>query len=93
MYFIAYRPHRYLLRSVLLYDIVNTMPTITIQIPKNILERGAVRRFVAVDPKEFEKELRRKWEEADTRQAIKIARQEKKRGGLRVVTDLKEIMR
>lgn len=69
------------------------MTTITIQISKNILERGATRRFIAVDPKEFEKEMRRKWEEADTRQAIRIARQEKKRGGLKAVADLKEIMR
>lgn len=70
------------------------MPTITIEIPKKILERGgSSRRLAVVDPMEFEKELRRSWEEDDTRQAIKISRQEKKRGKLKIVNDLKEIMR
>ena len=69
------------------------MPTITIEIPKKILERGgSSRRLVVVDPKEFEKEIRRKWEENDTREAIRIARQEQKSGKLRVVKDLKELM-
>ena len=70
------------------------METITITIPKKILsgQHGA-RKLVVVDPKEFEKEIRRKWEEADTRHAIKVAQQERKRGKLKIVADLKEVMR
>lgn len=67
--------------------------TITIKIPRELLRRGVSRSLIVVDPKEFEKELRRHWEIEDTRKAIKIARQEKKRGKLKVVADLKEIMR
>lgn len=70
------------------------MPSITIEIPKKIFERGrSSRRLVVVDPKEFEKEMRRNWEEDDTKRAIKVFRQEKKRGKLKIVNDLKEIMR
>ena len=69
------------------------MPSITIEIPKKILERGgSSRRLVVVDPKEFEKEVRRKWEENDTREAVRIARQEQKAGKLRTLKDLKELM-
>ena len=70
------------------------METITITIPKKILSgRHGARKLVVVDPKEFEKEIRRKWEEADTRHAIKVAQQERKRGKLKIVADLKEVMR
>ena len=70
------------------------MATITIEIPEKILSgHGASRRLIVVDPKEFEKEIQRKWEENDTREAIQIARQEQKSGKLRVVKDLKELMR
>ena len=69
------------------------MPTITIEIPKKILERGgSSRRLIVVDPKEFEKEMQRKWEENDTREAIRIARQEQKAGKLRTLKDLKDLM-
>ena len=69
------------------------MPTITIEIPKKILERGgSSRRLIVVDPKEFEKEMQRKWEENDTREAIRIARQEQKAGKLRPLKDLKDLM-
>ena len=69
------------------------MPILTIEIPKKILRGGATGRLIVVDPKKFGKELRRKWEYADTRHAIKVARQEKRRGKLKIVADLKEIMR
>lgn len=69
------------------------MPTLTIEIPKKILERGGTsRRLVVVDPKEFEKEIRRRWEENDTREAIRIARHEQKAGKLRVLNDLNDLM-
>ena len=69
------------------------MLTITIEIPKKILERGgSSRRLIVVDPKEFEKEMQRKWEENDTREAIRIARQEQKMGKLRTLKDLKDLM-
>ncbi|MDP3772514.1 MAG: hypothetical protein Q8Q94_04060 [bacterium] len=44
------------------------MSTITIKIPKKILERSATRRLI-IDPKEFEKELWRRWEMGDAREA------------------------
>ena len=70
------------------------MESITITIPKKILSgRHGTRKLVVVDPKEFEKEIKRKWEENDTREAIRVARQEQKSGKLRVVKDLKELMK
>ena len=69
------------------------MPTITIEIPKKILERGgSSRRLLVVDPKEFERDIQRKWEENDTREAIRIARQEQKSGKLRTLKDLKDLI-
>ena len=69
------------------------MPTITIEIPKKILQGGTTRRLIAVDPKAFEKELRRKWEEKDVIEAVRVMEREKKRGKLRIVNDLKELMK
>ena len=70
------------------------MPTITIEIPKKILERGgSSRRLIVVDPKEFEKDIQRKWEEEDAVRASKAARREWKEGKARVVSDLKELMK
>ncbi|OGZ97569.1 MAG: hypothetical protein A3J10_03765 [Candidatus Sungbacteria bacterium RIFCSPLOWO2_02_FULL_54_10] len=69
------------------------MPTITIEIPKKILERGgSARRLVVVDPKEFEKEIRRQWETADALEASRAARREWKEGKTRQITSLKELM-
>ena len=70
------------------------MPTITIEIPKEILSgRGTSRRLVLVDPKAFEKEIRRKWEEEDAVKASKAARREWKEGKARLVSDLKELIK
>ncbi|MEK7532409.1 MAG: hypothetical protein AAB579_02295 [Patescibacteria group bacterium] len=69
------------------------MPTITIEIPKKILERGgSSRRLVVVDPKEFEKEMRRQWEEKDALEASRAARREWKEGKTRQIRSLRELM-
>ena len=70
------------------------MTTITIEIPKKVLERGgSSRRLVVVDPKEFEKELRRRWEIEDVKQASKEARKEMENGTAREIKSLRELMR
>lgn len=69
------------------------MPTITIEIPKKILERGGSRKLVVVDPKEFEKEMRRQWEIEDAKQALKEARKEVRNGTAREIKSLRELMR
>ena len=69
------------------------MPTITIEIPKKILERGGARRLVVVDPREFERELRRRWELEDAKQALKEARREVQNGTAREIKSLRELMR
>jgi len=70
------------------------MPTITIEIPKKILERGgSLRRLVVVDPKEFEKEMRRRWELEDAKQASREARKEVRNGTAREIKSLRELMR
>ena len=70
------------------------MNTITIEIPKEILSgRRGGRRLVLVDPKTFEKEIRRKWQEEDAVKASKAARREWKEGKARPVSDLKELMK
>lgn len=70
------------------------METITITIPKKMLSnRYRTKQLILVESKELSKEARQQWEIEDTREAIKIARQEKKQGKLRIVGDLKEIMR
>ena len=54
------------------------MGTITITIPKKMLSsRYATKQLVLAEPKDLTKEARRRWEIEDTREAIKIARQEK----------------
>lgn len=69
------------------------MTTITIEIPKKILERGgSARRLVVVDPKEFEKEMRRRWEINDAKEALREARQAWKQGKTRQIGSLKELM-
>lgn len=51
------------------------MSTITIEIPKKILQNGVSRRFLVVDREEFEKNLRRQWEDGenieDTKRLLK----------------------
>ena len=70
------------------------MPTITIEIPKKILERGgSSRRLVVVDPKEFEKEIHRRWEEKDALDAVRVMEQERKHGKLKVLKSLKDLMK
>ena len=70
------------------------MPTITIEIPQKILERGgSARRLVVVDPKEFEKEIRRQWEMNDAKRALKEAREEEKNGTAREIKSLRDLMR
>ena len=49
------------------------MPTITIEIPKKILQRGTARRLIEVDPKEFEKELWRRWDKGGAEKGIRDA--------------------
>ena len=62
-------------------------------IPKKILSgRHGDRQLVVVDPKEFEKELRRRWEEKDALHASRAARREWKQGKTRQIKDLKELM-
>ena len=41
--------------------------------------RNVGRRLIVVDPKEFEKELRRKWEEKDALEAVRVMEREKNR--------------
>ena len=69
------------------------MPTITIEIPKKILERGTLQKLIVVNPKEFEKELRRRWELEDAKEAVREARQAWKQGKARLVSDLGEIIK
>ena len=70
------------------------MATITIEIPKKILKRGgSTRRLVVVDPKEFEKEMRQRWEEKDAMDAVRVMEREKRQGKLRVLKSLKDLMR
>lgn len=70
------------------------MTTITIEIPKKILERGgSSRRLIVVDPKEFEREMRRRWEEKDALEAVRVMELEKKQGKLRVLKSLKDLIK
>ena len=69
------------------------MTTLTIEIPKNVLERKTSRRLLVVDPKEFESELRDRWENEDARAASRVARREWKTGKAKLVLDLKTMMR
>lgn len=66
--------------------------SLVIEIPKKILQGGTARRLVVVDPKEFEKEMRRRWEEKDALEASRAARREWKEGKTRQIASLKELM-
>lgn len=69
------------------------MVNITIEIPKEVLKRANGRRLLAVDPKEFVKDLRRSWEMGDAISAMKIARQEQKSGKLKELKSLRQLMK
>ena len=69
------------------------MATITIEIPKEILKRANGRRLLVVDPKEFERDLRRSWEMGDATSALKITRQEQKSGKLKELKSLRQLMK
>ena len=69
------------------------MAILTIEIPKKILERGTTQKLVVVNPKEFEKELRRRWEIEDAKKAVREARHAWKRGKARLISDLGEIIK
>ncbi len=69
------------------------MSTITIEIPQKMLSgKRMPRRLIAVDPKEFEKEMRRRWEMDDAIEASRAARREWKGGRTRQIGSLKELM-
>ena len=68
------------------------MSTITIEIPKKILERKSAQRLVVVNPGEFEKELRQRWEIEDAKRASREARKEVQNGTAREIKSLRELM-
>ena len=69
------------------------MTTITIEIPKKILERGgSSRRLIAVDPKELTEKARRRWEMEDAKEASLAGRREWRDGKTRTIRDLKDLM-
>lgn len=68
------------------------MATLTIEISEKVLKSGA-RKLIVVDPKEFEKELRRNWEMGNAVSAMKIARQEQKAGKLKELKSLRQLMK
>lgn len=70
------------------------METITIKIPKKILSgHMGARHLIVVDPKEYEKELRRRWELKDAVKASKEARKAVRNGTAREIKSLRELMR
>ena len=68
------------------------MPSITIEIPKKILQREGTRKLVVVDPKEFGKEIRHRWEIEEVKQASREARKEVRNGTAREIKSLRELM-
>ena len=68
------------------------MPTITIEIPKKVLERAGRHNLLVVDPVEFERELRSRWEVEDARIAKNIAKREEKPGKARAIKYLRVLM-
>ena len=70
------------------------MEDITITIPKKMLSGRTVgRHLIVVDPKEYERVLRRRWEEEEAIKASKAARKAWREGKTRLVSDLKELMK
>lgn len=69
------------------------METITITIPKKVFSGHQNTRLVVVDPKKFERELRRRWEIEDAKGAIREARLAWRGGRARLVSDLGEIIK
>lgn len=68
------------------------MANITIEIPEKVLKSGN-RKLIVVDPKEFERDLRQKWEMGDAVSAMKIARQEQRAGKLMELKSLRQLMK
>ena len=69
------------------------MSTITIEIPKKVLQRGASQCLLVVDPKEYSRLLRVDMEVEDAKVASRIARQEWRHGKRRLIKDLKELIK
>ena len=69
------------------------MANITIEIPEKILKGNGNRKLLVVDPKEFEKELRKNWEIGDAIQASKIGRREYKSGKAKSFKNLGELVK
>ena len=70
------------------------MGTITITIPKKMLSnRYATKQLILVEPQELSQEARRHWEIEDAVEASREGRLAWKQGKVRVVSDLKELMK
>lgn len=69
------------------------MSTITIEIPKKVLKRANGRRLLVVDPKEFERDLRRSWETDDAVRASKLGRREYKLGKTKTLKSLSQLIK
>jgi len=69
------------------------MATITIEIPNELFARGKTpRRLLAVDPTEFDKEMRRRWEEQDALAASRAARREWKERTTKRIASVRELI-
>ena len=67
---------------------------ITITIPKKMLSnRYGTRRLILAEPKELTEVARRRWEIEDAKQASREGRLAWRRGKIRQVSDLKELMK
>lgn len=69
------------------------MATLTIEIPNEVLKQNGSRKLLVVDPKEFEKELRMRWEHDDALKASQIGKHEYKIGKAKVLNDLADLMK
>ncbi|MDP3934851.1 MAG: hypothetical protein Q8Q46_01375 [Candidatus Giovannonibacteria bacterium] len=69
------------------------MSTITIEIPKEVLKRANGRKLLVVDPKEFEKELRRSWETDDALKASRLGRREHGLGKTKTLKSLSQLIK
>ncbi len=68
------------------------MANITIEIPKEVLQRGGSRKFLVVDP-DFIKELKKNWEMGDALKASRLGRQEHRLGKTKILKSLSQIMK
>jgi len=69
------------------------MATITIEIPKEVLKRANGRKLLAVDPKEFTKDLKRNWEMDDALKASRLGRREHKLGKTKILKSLSRLIK